>query len=45
MTQTFPARVAEGTVIPLTETGKSGEGKMSWFGTHSLKYTSGVSRK
>lgn len=27
MTQTFPARVAEGTVIPLTETGKSGEGE------------------
>lgn len=35
MTQMFPARVAEGTVIPLTETGKPGEGKMmSWFGMH-----------
>lgn len=34
MTQMFPARVTEGTVIPLTEKGKPGEGKMSWFRTH-----------
>lgn len=34
MTQMFPAEVAEGTVIPLTETGKPEEGMMSWFGTY-----------
>lgn len=43
MTQTFPARVAEGIVISLAETGKPGQGEMSWFGIRQLKDFGGVS--
>ena len=45
MTHTFPARVAGGTVIPLTERRKPAKGKMRWFGTCSLNDAGRVSRK